>query len=217
MPQGLRSRALNFFRDKGGAPGIGELLGVRRYSRCADEPAELLSFLADVLGGIVSELTPGRMPPGAGLPESRRLVSAIEKPTDAASLALVALLQRRADLLVVALDGREGLVGEPGGNEFRRRAQQAVADPDVVIEEGERLAGFQGFQPQAHPAQLDGHGVDVHAVEAAADDVAEGGAGGLGAGFLLAGAGRGHAPRQAMGGGDQEVAGADGRVADLEV
>jgi hypothetical protein len=33
------------------------------------------------------------------------------------------------------------------------------------------LAGLQGLQPKADPAQLGGHGVDVHPVEATADHV----------------------------------------------
>ena len=135
----------------------------------------------------------------------------------ACTLLFVPLLQRRADLLVVALDGVEGLVGEARGDEFRGGAQQAVADADVVVEEGERFAGFEGFKPEAHAAKLGGHGVNVHAVKAAADNVAEGGTGGLGAWFLLAGPGGGHTPGKAVGRADEKVAGADGRVADFQL
>ena len=135
------------------------------------------------------------------------------------ALGLVALLQHRAGLLVVALDGGEGLVGQAGGDQFGRGAEQAVADADVVVEEGERLAGFQRFEPQAHAAQLGGHRVDVHAVEAAADHVAQGVLVEERRGFALALRQRAHAgqvPGQPVRRADEEVAGADGRVADLE-
>lgn len=85
-----------------------------------------------------------------------------------------------------------------------------------MLEEGEGLAGLEGLHPEAHLAQLDGHGVHVHAVEAVADDVAQGRAGGLGGRLLVARADGGEAPGDPVGGGDQEVAAPAGRVADLE-
>jgi hypothetical protein len=44
----------------------------------------------------------------------------------------------------------------------------------LLVQEAERLAGVQGLHPQGHLAQLDGHLVDVHAVEAVAHHVAQG-------------------------------------------
>ena len=44
---------------------------------------------------------------------------------------------------------------------------------DVRVEEGEGASGLEGFHPEADLAQLDGHGVEVYAVDAAADDVAQ--------------------------------------------
>ena len=81
----------------------------------------------------------------------------------------------------------------------------------------ERLAGFQGFQPQGDLGQFDGHGVDVYAVDAAADYAAEGLADlGLG-GFGFAGFFGGDALGDAAGCRYQEVAGAAGGVADGQV
>ena len=125
-----------------------------------------------------------------------------------------------ADLRIVPLDGLERLVGQARLDALRRRPEQAVADADVVVEEGERLAGLQGLQPQAHAAELGGHRVPVHAVEAAADHVAERvlmeQRGGLAVARRM-GAHAGQMAGEAVGGADQEVAGADSGVADLEV
>jgi hypothetical protein len=84
---------------------------------------------------------------------------------------------------------------------------------DVVLEERQGLAGFEGFEPEVDFAEFDGHGVDVDAVEAAPDDVAEGLADGLRGGFV-AGADGGEAAGHPVGGGDQEVVAAAGGVAD---
>ena len=129
----------------------------------------------------------------------------------------VLLLQRRADLAVVAFDRGEGGVGQAFGEQGGGDAEQGVADADVLVEVGQRLAGFQGFQPERDLGQFGGHRVDVYAVDAAADHAAEGladlGVRGLGfAGFL-----GGDALGDAAGGGDEEVAGAAGGVADGEV
>ena len=67
----------------------------------------------------------------------------------------------------------ERFVWQSSCDQLGRRAQQAVANPDVVIEERERLARLERFEPQAHAAQLRGHRVDVDAIQAAADDVAQ--------------------------------------------
>ena len=93
----------------------------------------------------------------------------------------------------------------PLGDELRRRAEQAVAALDVGVEEGERLARFEGLQPEADLAQLDRHRVDVDGVEAAADDVAQRVAD-LRRRGSLARADLGEALRDPVGGGDEEVA-----------
>ena len=133
------------------------------------------------------------------------------------ALGGVLLLQGGGDLAVVAFDRGERRVGEAFGEQGGGDAEQGVADADVLVEEGQRLAGFQGFQPERDLGQLGGHRVDVDAVDAAADDAAQrgpdDGVGRLGlAGFL-----GGDALGDPAGGGDEEVAGAAGGVADGEV
>ena len=51
-----------------------------------------------------------------------------------------------------------------------------VAVLDVGVEEAQRLARLQGLQPQRDLGQFDGHRVEVDAVDAAGDDLAQGGA-----------------------------------------
>jgi hypothetical protein len=86
----------------------------------------------------------------------------------------------------------------------------------VVVEEAEGLAGIDGFQPEGDAAEFDGHGVDVHAVEAAAGDFAEGVAVVVRADGTVGGAEFGEFFREAAGGGEQEVAGTAGGIADCE-
>src|SRR6185437_11945915 len=65
---------------------------------------------------------------------------------------------------VVALDRSEGLIGDAGGDQRRGGAEQGVADPDVGVQERQRLAWLHGLQPQRYLGQLGGHLIDVHAV-----------------------------------------------------
>ena len=118
--------------------------------------------------------------------------------------------------LVVTFDGFVGFVGRSRPDEFGRRAEQAVAAADVVVEKGERFAGFEGFEPEGDFAQLDGHGIDVHAIKAVADDVAQGGLIDARTRFFLAAAHAGEMPRDAVAGANDEVAGAGGHVANFE-
>ncbi len=87
----------------------------------------------------------------------------------------------------------------------------------VVVEEGEWQARDERLHPEADLAQLYGHRVGVHPVDAAPDDVAQGLAGGLGRGLAVPGTDSGEALGDAVRGGDEEVAAAARRVADLEV
>ena len=113
--------------------------------------------------------------------------------------------------------GVKAASGQAFGQQRGGDAEQGVADADVLVEVGQRLAGFQRFQPERDLGQFGGHGVDVDAVDAAADDSAQRcpdhGVGRLGlAGFL-----GGDALGDPAGGGDEEVAGAAGGVADGDV
>jgi hypothetical protein len=93
----------------------------------------------------------------------------LEEGAEAFALLLFRFLSSAQAGFVVALDGGEGVVGEAGGDEVGGGAEEAVAGADVVVEEAEGLAGIDGLQPEGDAAELDGHGVDVHAVEAAAE------------------------------------------------
>ena len=86
----------------------------------------------------------------------------------------------------------------------------------MVVEEGERLARLHRLEPEVHAAELGRHGVQIDAVEAVADAVAESGAVGLRAGLGVAGADRREPLGEAMGGANEKVAAAHGRVAHLE-
>ena len=73
------------------------------------------------------------------------------------SFFLVHLFESAAYFLVVTFDGRKRLVGNALGQQRRCCAEQAVTDADVVIEEGKRLPGFDGFKPQADAAEFGCH------------------------------------------------------------
>ena len=46
-------------------------------------------------------------------------------------------------------------------------ADQCVAHLQMVVEEGERGTGGETVEPEANFGQFDGHGIEVHAVDAA--------------------------------------------------
>lgn len=88
-------------------------------------------------------------------------------------------------------------------------AEQRVADEHLVVDEAERLFRVERHQPERQLAHLDGHRVDVGAVQALGDDLAQG------VGRLLLrrpDAGAGGCPGfdeacgQVAGGGDEESA-----------
>ena len=95
--------------------------------------------------------------------------------TDIPRWPVAAALFRFFSALAVFLSspsiGSHAASGTPLGHQLGRRAEQGVAVLDVGVEERERQAGLHGLHPQAHLAQLDGHRVEVHAVDAAADDL----------------------------------------------
>ena len=89
-----------------------------------------------------------------------------------------------------------------------------------MVEKGERLPRLQRLQPQVHAAELGRHRVHVHAVQAAADDIAERMLVEERRRLALAGRVRAHpgeVPGEAMRRAHQEVAGTDRRVADLQI
>ena len=113
--------------------------------------------------------------------------------------------------------GSNASSGIPRLQQGGRRPEQAVADLDVVVEERERLARLQGLHPEADLAELDRHRVQVDAVDAPADDVPLGMLDRGQARLVVAGAEPGQVLGHPLGRGDQEVAAAAGRVADLQI
>ena len=85
-----------------------------------------------------------------------------------------------------------------------------------MVEKGEGFAGGVAFQPERDAAEVHGQRIPVHAVDAMADDIADGFADALRGGFVLAGAEPGEFLADAPGGGEEHVARAAGDVNDLE-
>ena len=96
-------------------------------------------------------------------------------------------------------------------------ADEGVAVLDVVVEEGEGEAGGVCFDPEGDFAEVDGERVLVDGVDALLDDVAQGLAALALVGFGAGGADAGEFGGDPAGGGEQEVAGAGGGIADAEV
>lgn len=86
----------------------------------------------------------------------------------------------------------------------------------MVVEEAEGLAWIDGFEPEGNAAEFDGHGVEIDAVEAATGDLAEGVAVVVGADGAVWGFDFGEFFCEAAGGGEEEMAGAAGGVADTQ-
>ena len=201
--------------DEGGAPGVVEEAGTIVAAAFDDVVVEL--FLgADGFRGVVVEdvhLRHGggevaEAVPGLGVGE-------IEGGLAFTGVA-VEVAHPAGGVLGVAGDWFVGGVGDAGGDAGGGGAEEGVAALDMVVEEGERLARVHGFEPEGDLAELDGHGVDVHAVYAVGDNFAEGVADSGEGGGVFAGAVGGDLAGEAVGGGDEEVAASAGGVADLE-
>ena len=131
---------------------------------------------------------------------------------------MLRLRPARRYFLVVARHGGKGFVGHALVHVFAPdKADDGVAALDVVVEEVERLAGIVGFEPEGNLAEFDRQRVQVHAVDAGADHVAQRGAVSRGRGLLLAGADDGKLRGDAPCGGQQDVARAAGDVGDAQV
>lgn len=133
------------------------------------------------------------------------------------ALGLVSLAVRAHGLLVVALDGLEGVVGDAVPDQARRRPEEAVADLYVSVEEGERLPRRESFQQEIEAAKLRAHRVHVHPVEAASDHSPKRLPVRLRRGFVVPGSDGGEATGDAVGSPDQKMPAPDRRVADLEI
>ena len=100
----------------------------------------------------------------------------------------------------------------------RRVADDAVALADGVVEAGQALAAHGGLDPEAELADLDGLGVEVHAVEVVLQDLpVEVEEGALSAQFLEPGVGDFIEGVELVEGLDEERAAAAGRVENAEM
>ena len=97
--------------------------------------------------------------PGGRLP-------AVEHGPLAAPLVAVLLAEVAAGGLVVPLDRLERLVGDAPRRSAGSRRAGCCRSRMWCVEERQRLARLQRLHPEADLAQLDGHRVDVDAVEA---------------------------------------------------
>ena len=89
----------------------------------------------------------------------------------------------------------------------------------MVIEKGERLAGFDGFKPQTDATEFRGHRVGIHTIEAVSDDIAKSTLIEKWRRLTLAlclGTYPRQMPSEPVRRTNQKVAGADRRIADLE-
>ncbi|CAM5320813.1 hypothetical protein SCANM63S_00615 [Streptomyces canarius] len=127
-------------------------------------------------------------------------------------LARVAGLQVPDGLGLVALQDLERLVRQTTREELGRRAEQSVAVLDVRVEEGEWAARLHGLDPQGDLGEFHGHRVEVDAVHAAGDDLAQGVTHGLGGRLRIVGLDLREPAGDAAGRRDQEVAAAASRV-----
>nr|WP_246035677.1 hypothetical protein [Dictyobacter kobayashii] len=206
------------FPDKGGAPGIGEQFAVFVVAR-GEQAVVLLFFAMDGLHGIIIHLFHLQH---AGDQVAQALpghLTCFVKERELAGLTklLVFLFELATDFFVIALNGIKGTVRDAVAQEGRGSAKQAVTALDMSIQEGERLAGLDGLHPQVDFAELDGHGVNIDAIDTMADHITQGGAARGCIGLFAIGEGGGQPASDAVRGGDQEVATATGGITDLEV
>jgi hypothetical protein len=216
-PVGDRRRHLRGLRpDERRAPGVGDQAGVR----------QLRGLLQPAPGGDPPvQRGDGRVVLGRDLLRPARERAGVDVDGGGVeqlalggllALALIAFAQRRGSWLVVAGERLERVVGNALGKQRRGGAEQGVADLDVAVQERQRLAGLDRLQPQRHLGQLGGEFVNVDAVDAATDHLAQRLPHPLLGGLGVLGADGGEPPGDAAGGGDQEVPRPAGRVADGE-
>ena len=221
--QGVRVSGIFFFGFlwtfepyKSCAPGVGEK-AAKEITAGSDEFLIPCLFLLNAINGVVSDML-----------QVKQCSGEVAKPFPGHGLFKIHLARLpfvfilffilRAVGLVVAGDGREGVVGDALFDEFGGGADEAVAALDVVVEEGQGFPWFQRFEPEADFAEFHGHRVEVHAVEASSNHITER--------MLIQsrrrlavalgqGSDAREVPGEAMRCADQEVTGAAGGVTDL--
>ncbi len=87
---------------------------------------------------------------------------------------------------------------------------------DSVVKEVQWLIRVMGLQPHTHLAEFHSQGIDVHTVDAVADDTAHGSSKSRGRGLLLTGTNIGQLCGNASGGIKQDMPGAAGYIANSD-
>src|SRR5665213_2538457 len=102
------------------------------------------------------------------LPELHPRVIEIEPalfPCAGCPLSLVDFFPLCAGFAAIAFYERESCIRNSVIEKSWCRAQKRVAALNLAFEEGERFARFDSFHPQIYFAELDGHWIDVHAID----------------------------------------------------
>ena len=190
--------------DEGGTPGVGPEAGVL-VVRAVDELDVAVLDGRDCRDGIVgAAVEPGRTR-RAGCRASRTArTGSLARCSYSARSRLFCFFNSRAAAFTSPSIGWKASSGIP-------LAKSAGVAPSRLLPHwmwwSRNESGLPGSRASIHRAdlaQLDGHRVDVHAVDAVADHVAQGLADGLGRRLLFAGAGGSQPLGDTMGGGDQE-------------
>ena len=133
------------------------------------------------------------------------------------ALFLIPLAEGRGDRFVVSGHGGKRLVRHPTLKFLAMcESDDGIAALDVVIKEVKRLSGDVGLKPEGDLAQFDGERIEVYAIDAFANDVANGGAEGGRGWLFFAGTDYGKLRGYAAGGGKEDMARAASYVGDTE-
>ena len=125
----------------------------------------------------------------------------------------VGLCKGFADGFVVAGKRLERLFGDAVLQRLEvGETEQGIAHLQVMVKKAQGVAFFKTFQPQSGARQFDGHGIAVHAEDAAGDDLAHGVAVVLRLHRTIGGPQLGELFGQTARGGQQKMAAAAGGV-----
>src|SRR6266851_1124122 len=212
------SELVRFLPHEGSAPGVSPETTVAIVTRL-DKLFIICLFAINILYGIVAYLvqlhhTGGKVAQAVPGPD---LAFGIKERTITFTLLAVALLKFRTYLFIIAFDSFKGAVWNTLSKQSRCGPEEAIAVLDMCIQERKRLAGFDGLHPEIDLAKFYRHGIDIYAIDAVTDHVAQGSAAVFRSWFLIAGAHGSQSLGDAVGSGDQEMSAAAGRVADFEV
>jgi hypothetical protein len=134
------------------------------------------------------------------------------------SLSLLSVLPSifSAEIPLIALNWLKGAIWDTISQQRGGGTKQTVAALDVPLEKRKWFSRFNCFHPQIDLAELDGHGVEVYAVDTATNDVAQGLAPRFRWRLFLTNANGGQFPGDAMGCGNEEVPTATGGITNFE-